>query len=99
MTRTCPNIPHPLLRLLHRVPLHLYREMEARLDGIEVDARADTAVILGAVPRVEAHSELDSNGDTVVAIFRGGRCVTVMLRRSSQPMTAKALRVSKVLRP
>ena len=37
-----------------------------------------------------------SNGNTVVAIVRGARLATVMLRRDSQPFTTAALDVAKV---
>ena len=36
-----------------------------------------------------------SNGDTVVAIVRDKRVVTYMFRRSTQPFTAVALRVTR----
>lgn len=39
----------------------------------------------------------ESNGDEVWAIIRRGELKTVMLRRSSQPPTAWALRVDKVV--
>lgn len=42
---------------------------------------------------------IGSNGDTVWAVVRGGIIVTVMLRRSSQPSTPEAMRVSAVLGP
>jgi hypothetical protein len=38
-----------------------------------------------------------SNGDEVWAVLRRGELKTVMLRRSSQPPTAEALRVDKVV--
>lgn len=38
----------------------------------------------------------DSNGDEIWAIIRGGRLITIMFRRSTQPMTAESLRVEKV---
>lgn len=50
---------------------------------------------LGA-QRNEAWSE-QSNGDEVWAILRRGEIKTVMLRRSTQPPTAAALRVDKVV--
>ena len=37
-----------------------------------------------------------SNGNTVVAIVRGAKLVTVMLRRDNQPFTTAALKVAKV---
>lgn len=39
----------------------------------------------------------ESNGDEVWAVLRRGELKTVMLRRSSQPPTAQALRVDKVV--
>ena len=39
----------------------------------------------------------ESNGDEVWAVLRRGELKTVMLRRSSQPPTAEALRVDKVV--
>lgn len=39
----------------------------------------------------------ESNGDEVWCILRRGELKTVMLRRSSQPPTAQALRVDKVV--
>jgi hypothetical protein len=39
----------------------------------------------------------ESNGDEVWAVLRRGELRTVMLRRSSQPGTAEALRVDKVV--
>ena len=46
--------------------------------------------------RNETWSEA-SNGDEVWAILRRGEIKTIMLRRSSQPATAAALRVDKVV--
>lgn len=45
--------------------------------------------------RNEAWSNV-SNGDAVWAVLRGGTVVTVMLRRSTQPSTAEAMRVDAV---
>jgi hypothetical protein len=39
-----------------------------------------------------------SNGDQVWIIIRGGRLVTVMFRRSTQPDTCEALRVDRVVK-
>lgn len=66
------------------------RGAEAKLD--EVAIRLED---LGA--QVNAAWGDRSNGDTLWGIYRGGSIVTIMLRRSSQPSTAKALRVSRVI--
>lgn len=40
----------------------------------------------------------DSNGNEVWAVCRGGKLVTLMLRRDTQPKTCDAFGVDKVLR-
>jgi hypothetical protein len=58
---------------------------------------ADAAVYVGRTN--DRGSLMTSNGDQVWAIIRDGRIHTVMLRRSDQPSTPQALRVSKVYGP
>ena len=41
----------------------------------------------------------ESNGSQVWMVVRGGRIVTVMLRRENQPSTAEAMRVDRVFVP
>jgi hypothetical protein len=89
---------------------HAIRQCEARnfpLDAVErtilqkmeengYDGR-DVAVFVGRV--ADRGGLIGSNGDQVWALVRGGEVITVMLRRSTQPATAAALRVDAVYGP
>ncbi len=60
-----------------------------------------SAVVLGNVPyQGQAdgayRSRSESNGDMVILIVRDAKPITVMFRRSDQPLTAEALKVVKV---
>lgn len=48
--------------------------------------------------RGERYGEGASNGDTLWAILRDRKVVTIMRRRSTQPSTPAALRVDEVVR-
>jgi hypothetical protein len=74
-------------------------EKAARL----LPADASVALLMARLPR--AHGDTtgplarrESNGDTVWAIIRRGRVVTLMLRRSDQTRTPEDFRVDRVLR-
>ena len=90
----------------HAVERAVDRIRAAGLDPADVLRRAlaeartcevDTAVKVATLPEMvgEAWSS-DSNGDDVWAIVRGRHVVTLMLRRSTQPATALALKVRAV---
>lgn len=71
---------------------------QGEIDGIACQCQQDTAVILCQVEqRFVRDGYLGSNGDIVVLIVRHRRPVTIMFRRSNQPMTAEALRVEQVI--
>lgn len=56
----------------------------------------DTAYIIQRLNK-RAGDRKNSNGELVYLIVRGGVPVTVMYRRESQPKTAEAIRVCKVV--
>jgi hypothetical protein len=65
---------------------------------LECKVTGDTAVRLLVLPqRINAAWGERSNGDQVWGIYRNGTLATVMLRRSTQPETAEALRVDRVV--
>lgn len=88
---------HALDRCFNRIGLALgKRYSEMVLTVAEVAARQckhDTALMLKAPVFVGKAWTNDSNGDTVIAIVRGGRVITYMFRRSTQPFTPDALGV------
>lgn len=58
----------------------------------------DTAIRLMVLERQINQAMGDrSNGNTVWGIYRGGRLITVMLRREDQPSTPEALRVTRIV--
>lgn len=69
-----------------------------QLGAMAREYRQDTAVIL---TRCQMHYVRDgyigSNGDLVILIVRDSRPVTIMFRRSNQPLTAQALKVDEVI--
>lgn len=72
---------------------------EREIDGIARSCRKDTAVILCHLDRVNYVRDgyIGSNGDLVILIVRNYRPVTIMFRRSNQPLTPDALRVNEVI--
>jgi hypothetical protein len=58
----------------------------------------DTAVRLAEVAAMVGQPWSDeSNGDHLYAIIRGGRVVTILWRRSTQPASPEAFRVQRVM--
>lgn len=70
----------------------------SQLVGLARECRQDTAVIL---TRCQMHLVSDgyigSNGDLVILIVRHQYPITIMFRRSNQPLTAQALKVDEVI--
>lgn len=70
----------------------------SQLVGLARECRQDTAVILCQVEeRYVRDGHIGSNGDIVILIVRHKYPVTIMFRRSNQPMTADALKVDEVI--
>lgn len=68
-----------------------------RADAHARTCKRDTAVRLMRTGMVgQAWSE-HSNGDSIVAIIRGGNVVTFMFRRMTQPFTPENLKVQEVI--
>jgi hypothetical protein len=68
------------------------------IDGIARGCRHDTAVILCQVEcRMVADGYIGSNGDLVILIVRHKYPVTIMYRRSNQPLTTQALQVDEII--
>lgn len=92
---------HALDRIRERLTPQEQRRAEAALPVLNTfPADRDYAVRLFRLQgqRNAAWGEV-SNGDEVWAIVRRGRVQTVMLRRSTQPATAEAMRVDRVVIP
>lgn len=71
---------------------------QGELDRIAKSCRLDTAVILCQVAeRYVRDGYIGSNGEWVILIVRHQYPVTIMFRRSNQPMTPQALRVEQVI--
>lgn len=72
---------------------------QGEIDGIAQTCRQDTAVILCQLDHMNYVRDgyIGSNGDLVILIVRSCRPVTIMFRRSNQPLTAEALRVNQVV--
>lgn len=95
------NTRHALDRATNRLGIALDPEtIESIITRAETLARTcktDTAVRLARTDMVgQAWSE-HSNGNTIVAIIRGGTVVTFMFRRESQPFTPETLSVREVI--
>lgn len=59
------------------------------------DCHYDTALVMGRVEN--CHCVDGSNGDLIILIVRECRPVTIMYRRSNQPLTTNALRVDEII--
>lgn len=101
--RTAPVVSrHAWQRLYERLTPAEHPEVSRRIARLVENAwrytEGDYAIRLLrlAGQRNDAWSD-QSNGDEVWAVVRGGDVKTVMLRRSSQPATAWALRVDHVV--
>ena len=61
----------------------------------------NAAVIIGRIDMQNDggayRTRTESNGDIVVLIIRDHKAITIMYRRSNQPMTVEALRVKEVV--
>lgn len=108
---------HGTSRLLERVPREVMDIVKSRIKRVEpvIGSEYDMAIELynfGSRRFVPdpSKSRFDkdgftnaSNGNMIVAVFRGGRLTTIMLRRSPesekpQPFTAEAMRVDYAFR-
>lgn len=71
---------------------------QGEIEGIAQRCRLDTAVILCHVECKYVHDGyIGSNGDLVILVVRNRRPVTIMYRRTNQPITADALRVNQIV--
>jgi len=68
-----------------------------RADGYARTCKRDTAVRIMRTGMVGHAWSEHSNGDTIVAIIRGGTVVTFMFRRATQPFTPANLQVQEVI--
>ena len=58
----------------------------------------DTAVILDILDQpIPYKNQFESNGNVVILIVRNRYPVTIMFRRSNQPLTPKSLDVRKII--
>ena len=70
----------------------------SQLVGLARECRQDTAVILTRCQiRLVADGNIGSNGDLVILIVRSCRPITIMFRRSNQPLTPSALKVDAII--
>lgn len=69
------------------------REVGAKLEAANV---SDAAVLVGKLPAARG-GLIGSNGNEVWAVVREATIVTVMLRRSDQPRSCRALRVANIV--
>lgn len=69
------------------------------IEGIACKCQQDTAVVLCrfAQSNTVSNGYIGSNGDLVILIIRNRRPVTIMYRRTNQPLTCDALHVSEVI--
>lgn len=74
------------------------RQVAAKVADVHGEGRA-VAAYVGRIDGGPRGGLVGSNGDTVWAIVREGRIVTVMLRRSTQPATPDAFGVDVVAGP
>ena len=102
MTRRVRLTEHALDRVRDRLAANGVRFDDRALARLDANAQRESsaAFLLFALPDhrgdVAGGRDRGSNGDTVWAIVRGGRVVTVMFRRSAQPQTPAALYVDTV---
>ena len=66
-------------------------------DGFARTCKRDTAVRIMRVSMVGQAWSNQSNGNTIIAIIRGGSVVTFMFRRDTQPFTPEHLSVQEVI--
>ena len=70
----------------------------SQLVGLARECRQDTAVILTRCQiRLVADGNIGSNGDIIILIVRHQYPITIMFRRSNQPLTAQALKVDAII--
>lgn len=92
---------HATQRILERLTPAEAQTVKANIaTAVEVLPRGMDVAVYVHTLAAHRQSEDDSrsNGQNVVAIFRGGRVATVMLRRDNQPATPAALRVARVIK-
>lgn len=72
---------------------------KGELEGVACKCRQDTAIVLCRLAQSNPVSNgyIGSNGDLVILIIRNRRPVTIMYRRTNQPLTCDALHVSEVI--
>lgn len=76
---------------------------DSELNKIALSCNVDSAVILAKLDTHKGdnsngyYQRQESNGDLIVLIVRNSRPITIMYRRSNQPQTAQALKVSNVI--
>ena len=77
---------------------HQINQISCNVANIALKSRVESeAVRLFTIKKMHGVIWSDkSNGNEIWAIIRGGRVVTVMFRRNTQPKTCDALRVKKV---
>lgn len=66
------------------------------IDRLARSCHADTAIVLSHLTQCNRVTD-GSNGDLVILIVRECRPVTIMFRRSNQPLTPCALRVDEII--
>ena len=76
---------------------------DSELNKIALSCNVDSAVILAKLDNHKGdnvngyYQRQESNGNLIVLIVRNSRPITIMYRRSNQPQTAQALKVSNVI--
>lgn len=85
---------------------HVQKKLEERglkyseifLRAVAKDCQVDTAVVLDILAKpVPYKNDTESNGNMVIMIVRNQFPVTIMFRRSNQPLTPKSLDVREIL--
>lgn len=97
------RMPHYMQRIEERMPDLAPRLLDIARSVESLRLAKDTAVLVHELPALRGDTQANildraSNGDQVWAIVRGGRVVTMMFRRSTQPATAEAMRVEQCKR-
>ena len=70
----------------------------SQLGAMARECKSDTAVILTRCQiRLVSDGNIGSNGDIIILIVRHQYPITIMFRRSNQPLTAQALKVEQVI--
>lgn len=96
------------------IPFHIKLAIKQRnlpfsenyLEEIAQSCRDSTAVLLAKLNENitvknspdQHRTESRSNGDLIILIVRERKPITIMLRRSNQPLTPQALKVTKILK-